>query len=61
MHTYVAGLQRVLEPGRSRRGPSQILASAGGGYALRLDAEDVDAIVFERSLQHGAGCARPGT
>ncbi len=53
VHTYVAGLRRVLEPGRSRRGPSQVLASAGGGYVLRLDAEHVDAIVFERSLQRG--------
>ncbi len=53
VHTYVAGLRRVLEPGRSRRGPSQVLASAGGGYVLRLDAEQVDAIVFERSLLRG--------
>ncbi len=55
MHTYVAGLRRVLEPGRSRRGPSQVLASAGAGYVLRLDAGQVDAVVFERSLQHGRG------
>ena len=53
VHTYVAGLRRVLEPGRSRRGPSQVLASAGGGYALRLDPGQVDAVVFERSLQQG--------
>jgi len=53
VHTYVAGLRRVLEPGRSRRGPSQVLASAGAGYVLRLDAGQVDAVVFERSLQRG--------
>src|SRR6201996_8535466 len=53
VHTYVAGLRRVLEPGRSRRGPSQVLASAAGGYVLRLDPGQVDAIVFERGL--GAG------
>ena len=53
VHTYVAGLRRILEPGRSRRGPSQVLASSGGGYVLRLDAGQVDAIVFERSLQVG--------
>jgi DNA-binding SARP family transcriptional activator/Tfp pilus assembly protein PilF len=53
VHTYVAGLRRVLEPGRSRRGPSQVLASAGAGYVLRLDASQVDAVVFERSLQSG--------
>jgi DNA-binding SARP family transcriptional activator len=53
VHTYVAGLRRVLEPGRSRRGPSSVLASAPGGYALRLDAGQVDAIVFERGLAAG--------
>src|SRR5271166_2220823 len=53
VHTYVAGLRRVLEPNRSRRGPSQVLASAGAGYVLRLDPGQVDAIVFERSLQNG--------
>jgi DNA-binding SARP family transcriptional activator len=53
VHTYVAGLRRVLEPGRSRRGPSQVLASAPGGYVLRLDAGQVDAIVFERGLSAG--------
>ncbi len=53
VHTYVAGLRRVLEPGRSRRGPSQVLASAAGGYVLRLDAGQVDAIVFERGLSAG--------
>src|SRR6201996_9009724 len=53
VHTYVAGLRRVLEPGRSRRGPSQVLASAAGGYVLRLDTSQVDAIVFERRLAAG--------
>ncbi len=53
VHTYVAGLRRLLEPGRSRRGPSQVLATAGTGYVLRLNAEKVDAIVFERGLQRG--------
>ncbi|HEY2520857.1 MAG TPA: BTAD domain-containing putative transcriptional regulator [Streptosporangiaceae bacterium] len=53
VHTYVAGLRRVLEPGRSRRGPSQVLASAAGGYVLRLDAGQVDATVFERGLTAG--------
>ena len=53
VHTYVAGLRRVLEPGRSRRGPSQVLASAAGGYVLRLDAGQVDAIIFERGLAAG--------
>ena len=53
VHTYVAGLRRVLEPGRSRRGPGRVLASAGAGYVLRLDAGNVDAVVFERGLDRG--------
>ncbi len=53
VHTYVAGLRRVLEPGRSRRGPGRVLASAGAGYVLRLDAGHVDAVVFDRSLDSG--------
>ena len=53
VHTYVAGLRRLLEPGRSRRGPGQVLATAGTGYVLRLNPEKVDAIVFERGLQLG--------
>src|SRR6201995_5496782 len=52
-HTYVAGLRRVLEPGLPRGGPSQVLASAAGGYVLRLDTSRVDAIVFERGLSAG--------
>jgi DNA-binding SARP family transcriptional activator/Tfp pilus assembly protein PilF len=53
VHTYVAGLRRVLEPGRSHRGPSQVLASAPGGYVLHLDPGQVDAIAFERGLSAG--------
>ncbi|MGW1893511.1 BTAD domain-containing putative transcriptional regulator [Streptomyces sp. NPDC002004] len=42
VHTYVAGLRRVLEPGRSRRGTSSVLASAAGGYCLRVSPDAVD-------------------
>ena len=61
VHTYVAGLRRVLEPGRSRRGPSQVLASAGSGYALRLDAGQVDAIVSSGACSAAAATAPPAT
>jgi DNA-binding SARP family transcriptional activator len=53
VHTYVAGLRRILEPDRSRRGPGRVLASAGAGYVLRLDAGQVDAVVFGRGLDAG--------
>ncbi|MFJ2767094.1 BTAD domain-containing putative transcriptional regulator [Streptomyces sp. NPDC087300] len=49
VHTYVAGLRRALEPGRSRRGDSSVLASASGGYCLRIDPDAVDVTRFTRS------------
>ncbi|MEU6960447.1 AfsR/SARP family transcriptional regulator [Streptomyces chrestomyceticus] len=48
VHTYVAGLRRVLDPGRGRRGTSSVLTSAAGGYCLSVAAEDVDATLFTR-------------
>ncbi|MDW4905785.1 BTAD domain-containing putative transcriptional regulator [Streptomyces sp. ADMS] len=46
VHTYVAGLRRVLEPGRGRRGASTLLTSEPGGYCLRMDPAEVDATLF---------------
>ncbi|MFJ4201999.1 BTAD domain-containing putative transcriptional regulator [Streptomyces sviceus] len=46
VHTYVAGLRRVLDPGRSRRGSSSILVSAAGGYSLRVSPDVVDLTRF---------------
>ncbi len=48
VHTYVAGLRRALEPGRGRRASGGVLTSAGGGYALCIDPDQVDVAVFER-------------
>jgi DNA-binding SARP family transcriptional activator len=31
VYTYVAGLRRIFEPGRSLRGPGRILVSSGAG------------------------------
>lgn len=49
VHTYVGGLRRALEPGRSRRAAGAVLTSESGGYCLRLDPLDVDATLFARS------------
>lgn len=46
VHTYVAGLRRVLEPGRSRRELGDVLVSTGGGYALFMDPDDLDTSLF---------------
>ncbi|MFE5584785.1 BTAD domain-containing putative transcriptional regulator [Kitasatospora sp. NPDC056531] len=48
VHTYVAGLRRVLEPDRGPRESGGVLVSASGGYALRMDAEAVDIERFVR-------------
>ncbi len=36
VHTYVAGLRRVLEPHRTHRAPGHTLLASGPGYLLRL-------------------------
>ncbi|MFF3905045.1 BTAD domain-containing putative transcriptional regulator [Streptomyces sp. NPDC001848] len=46
VHTYVAGLRRALDPRRVSRECGGILVSSAGGYALRLDPEEVDAHRF---------------
>ncbi|WP_327373289.1 NB-ARC domain-containing protein [Streptomyces sp. NBC_01216] len=50
VHTYVAGLRRVLEPERSRRESGDLLVSTAGGYALQTDPAAVDATLF--ALRH---------
>lgn len=43
VHTYVAGLRRILEPDRARRESGGVIVSAGGGYALSVDPAAIDA------------------
>jgi DNA-binding SARP family transcriptional activator len=50
IYTYIAGLRRVLEPGRAVRGTDSVLVSSGSGYTLRLDPGGLDATVFEGCL-----------
>ncbi|MFF2012634.1 BTAD domain-containing putative transcriptional regulator [Streptomyces sp. NPDC058195] len=50
VHTYVAGLRRVLDPGRAGRAAGAVLTSESGGYCLRIDPADVDALLFTRIL-----------
>jgi DNA-binding SARP family transcriptional activator/tetratricopeptide (TPR) repeat protein len=50
VHTYIAGLRRALEPQRTNRAPSQVLASVGSGYLLRLPESQVDLTAFENHL-----------
>ncbi|TDP97753.1 BTAD domain-containing putative transcriptional regulator [Labedaea rhizosphaerae] len=54
LHTYVSGLRRVLEPGRSRWSGGEVLVSAGDGYALHVRPECLDVHRFERLRTEGA-------
>ena len=47
LQAYVAGLRRVLEPDRPLRSPATVLVTEPPGYALRVPAEQLDAVVFE--------------
>ncbi|SBT43310.1 AfsR/SARP family transcriptional regulator [Micromonospora narathiwatensis] len=66
VHTYIAGLRRVIEPGRSRRDLGEVLVSTGGGYALFMDPDALDTTLFAaegrrarrlREAGDGAGAA----
>lgn len=48
VHTYIAGLRRTLEPERSRRESGALIVSAGSGYSLRMNQEDIDVERFLR-------------
>jgi DNA-binding SARP family transcriptional activator len=48
VQSYVANLRRALEPDRPARAPAQILLTRPPGYALAVDADDIDAARFQR-------------
>ena len=50
IYTYIAGLRRIVEPGRSARGQGRVLVSTGAGYVLHLVPGQPDAVAFEQHL-----------
>ncbi|SDG32450.1 DNA-binding transcriptional activator of the SARP family [Lentzea fradiae] len=54
IHTYVAGLRRLFEPGRASRAPSSVLLSTDAGYLLRLPPGSTDAALFRTYLDEAA-------
>ncbi|CUR56006.1 putative Transcriptional activator domain [metagenome] len=50
LQAYISGLRRVIEPERERRAPATVLVTVAPGYALRADADHLDAQVFERTV-----------
>ncbi|MCQ6251918.1 BTAD domain-containing putative transcriptional regulator [Streptomyces malaysiensis] len=54
VRTFVAALRRALEPNRPPRAPARLLVTEGPGYALRADADAVDAWRFEQDVAAAA-------
>jgi DNA-binding SARP family transcriptional activator len=50
LQTYIAGLRRTLEPERAARSAAEIVVTAETGYVLRVPAEAIDAVRFERAV-----------
>jgi DNA-binding SARP family transcriptional activator len=48
LHGYVCAVRRALEPHRPPREPSTRLFTHPTGYQLRVDADELDALRFER-------------
>jgi len=52
---YVAGLRKVLEPGRSRQSAFEVLTWSEAGYTLHAPALAVDSQVFTEQVHLAAG------
>ena len=50
VHVHISWLRRVLEPGRARRSPGQILTAAHSGYRLDLAPGSLDTEVLDFHL-----------
>lgn len=51
VQTFVSQLRRALEPDRAPRAPGRVLITEPPGYALRVDADRVDAWRLERLVR----------
>ncbi|WP_324785895.1 BTAD domain-containing putative transcriptional regulator [Streptomyces sp. H51] len=60
LHSYIAGLRKVLEPGRATGGSARVLVREGLGYALRLKPDQVDAERFTELAAQGERLVRSG-
>jgi DNA-binding SARP family transcriptional activator/tetratricopeptide (TPR) repeat protein/DNA-binding XRE family transcriptional regulator len=60
VHTYIAALRRVLEPGRPRRGESSVLRRTRTGYTLDLGPAGTDLDTFADLARSAAAARRAG-
>jgi DNA-binding SARP family transcriptional activator len=61
VQSYVSHLRRALEPGRAARSPAAVLVTSAPGYAIRLDADAVDAWAFEDEVHQTSGLDDPAS
>ena len=47
VQAYVSQLRRLLEPGRPARAPARVLVTQDPGYLLRVDDDQLDAMLFQ--------------
>ncbi|WIX98177.1 BTAD domain-containing putative transcriptional regulator [Amycolatopsis mongoliensis] len=58
IYTYVSSLRSALDPERTHGGAAEVLTSSGPGYCLRVDAESIDVVRFERLRERARLCQR---
>ena len=62
LQTYVAGLRRVLEPGRAARAPASIVVTSTLGYSLKLADDALDVGTFAATIDEAhRRLSRPGS
>ncbi|MBO3748010.1 winged helix-turn-helix domain-containing protein [Streptosporangiaceae bacterium NEAU-GS5] len=59
LQSYVANLRQVLEPGRRTHAPATVLVTRGTGYALEVDRDQVDGLLFEDLVARALGRRDP--
>ena len=60
VHTYVAGLRRVLDPDRHLREAGRVLIGGGSGYLLRLQPDQLDLEIFNGLMASARQSLRAG-
>ncbi|EME54975.1 BTAD domain-containing putative transcriptional regulator [Amycolatopsis decaplanina] len=58
IYTYVSSLRSALDPTRTLRDATALLASSGPGYCLRVEAEAIDVARFENLRERARLCLR---
>jgi DNA-binding SARP family transcriptional activator len=53
VQAHISHLRRAIEPERQLRGPSQLLLTRASGYVVKVRADQLDALCFERLVELG--------